>query len=71
MRRGVVPAMVVATLPLLVPWPCDALPAREESTYGARPVRAMNDHDAAAEERGLIEAAQRGDRAALERVALR
>jgi RNA polymerase sigma factor (sigma-70 family) len=31
----------------------------------------MNDHDAAAEERGLVEAAQRGDRAALQQLLAR
>lgn len=63
--------MVVAALPLLSPWPGDALPARGQSAYRARPAQAMNDHDAAAEERGLVEAAQRGDRAALQQLLAR
>lgn len=55
-------------LPLLS-WPFDALPAASESAYGARRRTAMSaTDDAAAEERALVELAQRGDREALQRV---
>lgn len=51
------------------PWTFDALPALWESAYGPRPRGAMSGtDDAAAEERRLVEAAQQGDREALQKL---
>ncbi len=60
--------MVALALPLSAHF-LEPLPARVESAYGPRPRAGMNAAaDASSEERELVEAAQRGDRAALQRL---
>lgn len=50
-------------------WAFDVLPEPDERAYGPRRPREMSaTDDAAAEERGLVEAAQRGDREALQKI---
>lgn len=65
--------MVALALQPVALWPFDALPAARERAYGPRPTRAMTatDDAAAAEERSLVEAAQRGDRGAMEKIVAR
>lgn len=61
--------MVALALHSLAPWASDMLPDPMERAYGLRPLRAMTaTDDAVAEERSLVEAAQRGDRGALEHI---